>query len=133
MDVKAKLIPSPVSNEYKLILNRQDLGCDYNEMYLEDFDQNFETYHSLKPDFKYYETHEFHLITNKVKNTFSLFHTNICSLQYNGDNLHNLLASLEFKFDIIALSETWNPDYKETFNRLFFLGMVSTKVQRAPR
>ena len=51
----------------------------------------------------------------KVDNSFSVFHTNICSLQYNGDNLHNLLASLEFKFDIIALSETWNPEYKVTF------------------
>ena len=51
---------------------------------------------------------------DKVKDTFSAFHTNISSLQHNGENLHNLLASLEFKFDIIALSETWNPDYKKT-------------------
>ena len=40
-------------------------------------------------------------------------HTNICSLQHNGDNLNNLLAGLEFKFDVVALTETWNPDYKE--------------------
>ena len=46
----------------------------------------------------------------KVKDTFSVFHTNIRSLPYNGENLHNLLASLEFKFDVIALSGTWNPD-----------------------
>ena len=52
---------------------------------------------------------------DKVNKPFSLFHTNICSLQYNGDNLQNLLASLEFKFDIIALSETWNPEYKNNF------------------
>ena len=46
-----------------------------------------------------------------------MLHSNICSLQYNGDNLVHLLANLEFKFDIIALSETWNPDYKEhSFN-----------------
>ena len=38
---------------------------------------------------------------------------NICSLQYNGDNLHNLIAKHEFKFDIVAVSETWNPDYKK--------------------
>ena len=44
---------------------------------------------------------------------FSLLHSNICSLQYNGDNLENLLANLEFKFDIIALTETWNPDFKD--------------------
>ena len=38
---------------------------------------------------------------NNVKNTSSVFHTNICSLQYNGDDLYNLVASLEFEFDII--------------------------------
>ena len=37
------------------------------------------------------------------------------SLQYNGDNLETVLASLEFKFDIVAVTETWNPGYKETF------------------
>ena len=50
---------------------------------------------------------------NKTKDTFSLLHTNICSLQFNGDNLQNLLASLEHKFDIVALSETWNLEYKK--------------------
>ena len=110
-----KYIPSPVSNEYKLILNHHNTDDKCNDIYLEDFDENFDLYHSLKPDFKYYETHQFHSMKEKVNNTFSLFHTNICSLQYNGDNLHNLLANLEFKFDIIALSETWNPDYKVTF------------------
>ena len=50
---------------------------------------------------------------NAISSSFSLFHTNICSLQYNADNLQNLLTNLEFKFDVIALSETWNPDYKE--------------------
>ena len=49
----------------------------------------------------------------KKKDTFSLLHTNMCSLQFNGENLQNLLASLEFKFDIVALSETWNPEYKK--------------------
>ena len=49
----------------------------------------------------------------KVKNSFSVFHTNISSLQFNGDNLETLLASLEFKFDIVAVTETWNPGYKE--------------------
>ena len=111
-----KYVPSPISNEYKLILNSHDENDHkYDDMYLEDFDENFDQYHSLKPDFKYYETHQFHTMTEKVKNSFSVFHTNISSLQGNGDNLHNLLASLEFKFDVIALSETWNPDYKKNF------------------
>ena len=33
-------------------------------------------------------------------------------MQHNADNLQLLLTNLEFKFDVIALSETWNPDYK---------------------
>ena len=107
-----RYIPSPTNNEFKLILNRQD-DYKYNEAYLEDFDENFETYHSLKPDFKYYETEEFINMKDQFIDSFSVLHTNICSLQYNGDNLHNLLAKHEFKFDIVALTETWNPDYKE--------------------
>ena len=78
-----KYIPSPVSNEYKLIINHHNTDDKYNDIYLEDFDINFDLYHSLKPNFKYYETHQFHSMKDKVSNTFSLIHTNICSLQYN--------------------------------------------------
>ena len=82
-----------------------------------EFDHQVDTHYSLKPDFKYYETHEFHNLKDKIKNTFSLLHTNIQSLQYNGDNLKLLLANLEFKFDIIAVTETWNPEYSShSFN-----------------
>jgi hypothetical protein len=107
-----RFLPSRVSDEFKLILdNRND--DTYNATYLEDFDENFDRYHSLKPDFKYYETEQFHNMKDKIKDSFSLLHTNICSLQYNGDNLTNMLSNLEFKFDVIALTETWNPDYKK--------------------
>ena len=107
-----RYIPSSTSDEFKLILNRYD-DLKYNDAYCEEFDENFETYHSLKPNFKYYETHEFITMKENLTNSFSLLHTNICSLQYNGDDLVNLLAKHEFKFDIVAVSETWNPDYKE--------------------
>ena len=43
----------------------------------------------------------------------SLFHTNICSLQANFDNLELLLHDLDHNFDIIALTETWNPENKK--------------------
>ena len=33
-------------------------------------------------------------------------------MQHNADNLQLLLTNLEFKFDVIALSETWTPEYK---------------------
>ena len=37
----------------------------------------------LNPNFKYYDNHEFHKLKQKCSNNrnFSIFHTNICSLQ----------------------------------------------------
>ena len=60
-----------------------------------------------------YDTHEFHILKDKLTNPFSVFHTNISSLQHNGDNLFDLLADLEFKFDVVAVTETWNPEEKK--------------------
>ena len=107
-----RYVPASSFTEYKLLLNNHNDG-DYNEMYGEDFDENFDLYHSLKPDFKYYEVDQFLNMKTRISDPFSLIHTNICSLQFNGDNLCNLLANLEHKFDVVALTETWNPDYKE--------------------
>ena len=98
------------NSQYKLIISKNNESNNHDF----DFDENFNAYHTLVHNFKYYETHDFHTMKDKISyNTFSLLHTNICSLQYNGDNLENLLANLQFKFDIIALTETWNPEYKE--------------------
>ena len=100
------------SSKYKLILSQNSESNDHDHDM--GFNENYNAYHSLKPDFKYYETHDFHSLKEKMAdNSFSLLHTNICSLQYNGDNLQNLVSNLQFRFDIIALTETWNPDYKE--------------------
>ena len=107
-----RFIPAPVSNEYKLILNNRNDG-NYNENYGEEFDENFDLYHSLKPDFNYYEVDKFISMKARISDSFSLIHTNICSLQFNGDNLCNLLANLEHKFDVVALTETWNPEHKK--------------------
>ena len=67
------------------------------------------------PDFDYYLTHDFHKLSNKIDHNtcFSLFHSNICSLKANFDKLHNLLNNLDFKFNVIALSETWNHESKK--------------------
>ena len=48
-----------------------------------------------------------------TRKTFSIFHTNICSLPANSENLEILLEDLEYKFDVISLSETWNPEGKQ--------------------
>ena len=72
-----------------------------------DIDQNL----NFNIDFKYYTTHEFHKLSRKSNSNhlhfYSLMHTNICSLNKNFNNLEILTTSLQHKFDIIALSETW--------------------------
>ena len=70
------------------------------------------------PDFNYYTIHDFHKLTKKLpkkqKKSFSVFHSNICSLMHNFENLDILLKDLgDHKFDIVALSETWNPENKK--------------------
>ena len=66
-------------------------------------------------DFKYYSTHDFHKLKCNVRHdqSFSLLHTNISSLQGNFEKLEYLLADLDYNFDIIALTETWNPENKK--------------------
>ena len=52
----------------------------------------------------------------KTRTPFSILHTNIQSLSHNFDSLERLCTDLEYPFDIIALSETWNPEgAKEKF------------------
>ena len=77
---------------------------DINDQILNDF--------TINPNFKYYQNHEFHKLTKNLnsQNNFSVFHTNICSLQGNFDNLQILTTNLDFKFDVIAVSETWTPE-----------------------
>ena len=70
--------------------------------------------------FDYYQNHDFHKLTMKsnLKNSFSLFHSNIESLNANFENLEKLLTNLNFSFDVIALSETW--DYSKNHFNLNF-------------
>ena len=77
-------------------------------------DQMFDNF-ILQPNFKFYQNHDFHKLSEKLNKNkdFSIFHTNICSLQGNFENLHNLLADLEFSFSVIAVSETWTPESKK--------------------
>ena len=54
---------------------------DENDTIMDDF---------LAPSFKYYQNREFHKLVKKKKNEkniFRVFHSNICSLQANFDNL----------------------------------------------
>ena len=77
----------------------------------------YEKYLSSNVNFKYYDIHDFHKLNIALnpskQKCISLFHTNICLLQANIDNLEHLLYDLDFDFDIIALSETWNPENRK--------------------
>ena len=77
----------------------------------------------LKCNFDYYSVHKFHKLKNNIspKKSFSVFHTNISSLSANFKKLELLLYELNFKFDIIALTETWN---SETRKHLFNPGLL---------
>ena len=70
-------------------------------------------------NFNYYETHAFHKLKNNLKlnksENFSIFHSNICSLQENFDKLEILLDNLEHQFDVIALTETWHMEKNINF------------------
>ena len=71
-----------------------------------DIDENT----ALDTDFKYYDITEFNKMTQPIRQTidFSVMHSNIQSLNCNGEKLECLLNSTETKCDVIALSETWH-------------------------
>ena len=73
---------------------------------------------TMKPKFDYYDIDEFKKVKTlwNNKKSLSIFHTNICSLQANIEQLEDLLHDMDYSFDIIALTETWNPSKsKESF------------------
>ena len=79
--------------EYKVDSEKTDKPysshIDYSDMMNDGF--------VLQPKFKFYQTHEFHKLVNNLSENkaFSVFHTNICSLQANFDNLQNLINNLD--------------------------------------
>ena len=70
--------------------------------------------------------HEFHKLNKNINSSkndkFSLLHTNICSLQGNFDKLKMLLGDLEYQFDVITLTETWQNDNNLSFVAGILLG-----------
>ena len=57
-------------------------------------------------NFHYFTEEEFNCKYSKIKNIeISAFHINICSLNCNNRSLAVLLSTLNFKFDILVLSE----------------------------
>ena len=55
---------------------------------------------------KYYDLDKFSKAKFKSEQNLSILHLNIASLQYHIDDLKILIQSLDFKFDILAISES---------------------------
>ena len=84
-------------NTYSLNANtieNDDTRCDSEN------DVNF--YNSCQ----YMFNEDFTAKYSNMQSDFSLFHVNARSLQQNFDQFFNLLSSLEFKFSVMAISET---------------------------
>ena len=62
-----------------------------------------------QPTFKYFDNHGFCKLSKHLNriNDFSLFHTNIFSLNANLEKLKKRISNLEIDFSVIVPSETW--------------------------
>ena len=67
---------------------------------------------TTQSNFKYYQNHDFHKLAQGMnsKKSFSIIHTNICSLHAKQQHLELLIADLDHTFDIIGVSKTWTPE-----------------------
>ena len=81
---------------------------EHEMLFKNDVDTNLDD----STNFNYYDNHEFHKLTQKLNlnknNTSSILHTNISSVRKNLGNLQTLLCNLDYRFDVLALTETWH-------------------------
>ena len=80
---------------------------------------NFLESFTIQTNFDYFQTHDFHKLIQKrqAQNSFSILHTDICSLYANAEDLEMLINNLEHSFSVIALSERCTS--KQETNKLF--------------
>ena len=75
----------------EVLENNQEIGDDGQSMHVK---------------CQYMDINEFKSSKFNSVNTLSFFHLNVASLSHNFEGLHAILASLEFDFDVIGISET---------------------------
>ena len=110
-----------IEDKLKLMLSYSKQSPWYDYTHPHDKDHDFfstdidDTNFSIRRNFDYYDVDTFRnrsSLWDKSK-SLSIVHTNICSLQANIDHLEDLIHDMDHSFDIIALTETWNPEGKQ--------------------
>ena len=105
--IKSQIPFSSVNNAQLNHLNEINKPSDYTKTYNEEylFSQT-EIIPGENPNCnQYYDLDDLNTInTNKLKNSY--FHLNISSLSYHFDELQDLLSDINFKFDIIGITES---------------------------
>ena len=78
---------------------------DLNNQHINGFDKNDDDF-DITPiiDCKYVDLNSFRVFEDK--NKFSFLHLNIASLSLHKEELENVLTMLNFKFDVIGITET---------------------------
>ena len=108
-----------VSSQDNLVQEYTDILKSVPNFFSENGDLDEDT--TTQPiDFKFYDIHDFHKrkanLTLNENNNLSILHTNIQSLNCNFDKLEILINSLDYHFDILALTETWNGLNRKNFS-----------------
>ncbi len=109
-------LPTDCHQEFRLTSNLYDNDTIYTHG--PDPHNNMDSTLDINARFNYYTNHEFHKLKLEMnKNTktkpLSVLHTNIESLMHNFDSLERLCIDLDYPFDVIAVTETWNPSNKK--------------------
>ena len=87
-----------------------------------DLDVNFFNDKAEAADSYYFSIGEFNSSSQNIcKNSFSILHINIRSLNGNFENLREYLSLFKRDFNVVALAEMWCNDDKATQNSLMQL------------
>ena len=105
----------PIDEKLKAMLNYSQKTPWHSYCNPDSKSQSEDNGANIHTNFDYYEVKNFCKLKDSVSaKSFSIFHTNISSLQGNIEDLEDLLIAMNHKFDIIALTETWDSEKSKT-------------------
>ena len=104
----------------------REIDADINH-----FDQIYRSLQNSRIN-QYYDTESFNgLVSNFNQRDFSVMHLNIKSIKANGDSLLSFVSTLNYKFDIVCVTETRLHDLEQA--NAVFQNYTSYKSNRVNR